>query len=155
MQYKPEVERMNTKDLEDVKPGTHSMKVASYSPEVQTAKWSGAIVEFVTMNGDAKISEFIDQKTAWKFGRLAKALGDDAREKYHATDSSGFSLFNPAAFVGRVVTIEAEENISPSGAVRSRIARIDSAGDGDVGDPQNLDDGRHDSGSNDDSDIPF
>ena len=64
MQFKPEAKSTNTKDMPNAEAGTHRMKVASYSPEVTTSKWSGAIVEFVTLDTTAKISEFINAKTS-------------------------------------------------------------------------------------------
>ena len=154
MKFKPEAEATNTKNIPDAEAGTYRMRIAAYSPEVTTAKFSGAIVEFVTVDGTAKISEFINEKGAWKFGRLAKAIGDDARKAYHETDSSGFSLFDPSNFLRREVSVEVED-----GYDRPRICGISAEPkeeqEPSVGDPQNLDDGRHDSGSNDLSDIPF
>lgn len=151
MKFKPEAEAKNTKDIPDAEAGEYRMRIASYSPEVTTSKWSGAIVEFVTVDGTAKISEFINEKGAWKFGRLAKAIGDDARKEYHETDSSGYSLFDPAKFIGRELTVEVED-----GYDRTRVCGISAnPKESSVGDPQNLDDGRHDDGANDDSDIPF
>ena len=170
MQYKPEAESTNTKDMPNAEAGTHRMKVASYSPEVTTSKWSGAIVEFVTLDTTAKISEFINAKTSWKFGRLAKAIGDDARKAYHETDSNGFSCFDPGSFFGREVVVEVEDGydrprIASISAIENKVGGYEDkesiepdespGSGGDVGDPQNLDDGRHDSGTLDDSDIPF
>ena len=155
MKYKPEAESTNTKDMPNAEVGTHRMKVASYSPEVTTSKWSGAIVEFVTLDDTAKISEFINAKTAWKFGRLAKAIGDDARKAYHETDPNGFSCFDPDAFLGREVIVEVEDGYGQPRIASISAKKKEEEKEPEVGDPQNLDDGRHDSGTLDDSDIPF
>ena len=155
MKYKPEAESTNTKDMPNAEVGTHRMKVASYSPEVTTSKWSGAIVEFVTLDNTAKISEFINAKTAWKFGRLAKAIGDDARKAYHETDPDGFSCFVPGSFLGREVIVEVEDGYGQPRIASISAKKKEEEKEPDVGDPQNLDDGRHDSGTLDDSDIPF
>ena len=155
MKYKPEAESTNTKDMPNAEAGTHRMKVASYSPEVTTSKWSGAIVEFVTLDNTAKISEFINAKTAWKFGRLAKAIGDDARKAYHETDPDGFSCFVPGSFLGREVIVEVEDGYGQPRIASISAKKKEEEKEPEVGDPQNLDDGRHDSGTLDDSDIPF
>ena len=155
MKYKPEAESTNTKDMPNAEVGTHRMKVASYSPEVTTSKWSGAIVEFVTLDDTAKISEFINAKTAWKFGRLAKAIGDDARKAYHETDPDGFSCFVPGSFLGREVIVEVEDGYGQPRIASISAKKKEEEKEPEVGDPQNLDDGRHDSGTLDDSDIPF
>lgn len=155
MKYKPEAESTNTKDMPNAEVGTHRMKVASYSPEVTTSKWSGAIVEFVTLDNTAKISEFINAKTAWKFGRLAKAIGDDARKAYHETDPDGFSCFVPGSFLGREVIVEVEDGYGQPRIASISAKKKEEEKEPEVGDPQNLDDGRHDSGTLDDSDIPF
>ena len=155
MQYKPEAESTNTKDMPNAEVGTHRMKVASYSPEVTTSKWSGAIVEFVTLDDTAKISEFINAKTAWKFGRLAKAIGDDARKAYHETDPDGFSRFVPGSFLGREVIVEVEDGYDKPRIASISAKKKEEEKEPEVGDPQNLDDGRHDSGTLDASDLPF
>jgi hypothetical protein len=155
MKYKPEAESTNTKDMPNAEVGTHRMKVASYSPEVTTSKWSGAIVEFVTLDDTAKISEFINAKTAWKFGRLAKAIGDDARKAYHETDPDGFSCFVPGSFLGREVIVEVEDGYGQPRIASISAKKKEEEKEPEVGDPQNLDDGRHDSGTLDDSDLPF
>ena len=155
MKYKPEAESTNTKDMPNAEVGTHRMKVASYSPEVTTSKWSGAIVEFVTLDDTAKISEFINAKTAWKFGRLAKAIGDDARKAYHETDPDGFSCFVPGSFLGREVIVEVEDGYGQPRIASISAKKKEEEKEPEVGDPQNLDDGRHNSGTLDDSDIPF
>ena len=155
MKYKPEAESTNTKDMPNAEVGTHRMKVASYSPEVTTSKWSGAIVEFVTLDNTAKISEFINAKTAWKFGRLAKAIGDDARKAYHETDPDGFSCFVPGSFLGREVIVEVEDGYGQPRIASISAKKKEEEKEPEVGDPQNLDDGRHDSGTLDDSDLPF
>jgi hypothetical protein len=155
MKYKPEAESTNTKDMPNAEAGTHRMKVASYSPEVTTSKWSGAIVEFVTLDDTAKISEFINAKTAWKFGRLAKAIGDDARKAYHETDPDGFSCFVPGSFLGREVIVEVEDGYGQPRIASISAKKKEEEKEPEVGDPQNLDDGRHDSGTLDDSDLPF
>ena len=155
MKFKPEAESTNTKDMPNAEVGTHRMKVASYSPEVTTSKWSGAIVEFVTLDDTAKISEFINAKTAWKFGRLAKAIGDDARKAYHETDPDGFSCFVPGSFLGREVIVEVEDGYGQPRIASISAKKKEEEKEPEVGDPQNLDDGRHNSGTLDDSDIPF
>ena len=155
MKYKPEAESTNTKDMPNAEVGTHRMKIASYSPEVTTSKWSGAIVEFVTLDDTAKISEFINAKTAWKFGRLAKAIGDDARKAYHETDPDGFSCFVPGSFLGREVIVEVEDGYGQPRIASISAKKKEEEKEPEVGDPQNLDDGRHDSGTLDDSDLPF
>lgn len=169
MKFKPESDRgVNTKDMDDLPAGNWNVQINSYNPEVKTERWSGAIVEFVGVGEVARISEFIDEKTAWKFKRLAKALGDDGMESYRAKDEEGYSLFDPGAFVGKSVCVEVGEFVNNRGETKSRINKIhpmgmegftdpspDSLGLAEVGDPQNLDDGRHDSGANDNSDIPF
>ena len=155
MKYKPEAESTNTKDMPNAEVGTHRMKVASYSPEVTTSKWSGAIVEFVTLDNTAKISEFINAKTAWKFGRLAKAIGDDARKAYHETDPDGFSCFVPGSFLGREVIVEVEDGYGQPRIASISAKKKEEEKEPEVGDPQNLDDGHHDSGTLDASDLPF
>ena len=174
MKFKPESERVNTKDVPEIEVGFHSVKITSYSPEVETARWKGAIVEFANHDMTGKVSEFISEKTAWKFSRLAKALGDDAVRAYRSRDDDGFSMFDPGEFVGECVTVEVVAYVGGDGSSMTRINSIKPAGvgeygnpddldpgddspgsGGDVGDPQNLDDGRHDSGSDDTSDIPF
>jgi len=155
MKYKPEAESTNTKDMPNAEAGTHRMKVASYSPEVTTSKWSGAIVEFVMLDDTAKISEFINAKTAWKFGRLAKAIGDDARKAYHETDPDGFSCFVPGSFLGREVIVEVEDGYGQPRIASISAKKKEEEKEPEVGDPQNLDDGRHDGGEYDASDLPF
>tara|TARA_R100000388_G_C7217132_1_gene146775 strand:- start:665 stop:1081 length:417 start_codon:yes stop_codon:yes gene_type:complete len=84
----------------------------------------------------------------WQYRRLATALGPDALKQYEEKDEQGYSKFDPHMWRN----IEVLVTVGAYG-----IDTIEKAPPQDdipeVGDPQNLDDGRHDDGSNDD--IPF
>lgn len=121
LKYKPEEERTNTKEMEDAPAGLHRMKVNGFRPGVSTEKWSGDIVEFT--NGSHVICEFINDQSTWKFGRLAKAIGEDAVNHYKQTDREGFSTFNPGEWIGREVSILVEE-APVNGVPKSRIKKI-------------------------------
>jgi len=124
MKYKPESERINTKDMPEPPEGVHMMQVAGYSENVETPKWAGDIVEFT--DGTHKISDFISETTAWKFRRIAQALGDEAVEEYRSTDEDGFSKFNPGDWVGGPwVEVVVETTVNPKTSLEeSRIKKI-------------------------------
>jgi len=121
LRYKPEEEKQNTKDMPDAPAGEHQMKLNDYRPGVETAKWSGDIVEFT--DGVHTISEFIDEKSLWKFSRLAKAIGPDAVNHYKQTDREGFSTFNPKEWVGSGVSVIVEDCVR-NGQPSTRIKKI-------------------------------
>mgnify|MGYP003115310956 FL=1 len=128
MRFRPENERINTKEMAECPEGVYTMTVANYSENVTAPSgWQGDIVEFT--NGTYRISEFITLDTSWKFGRLAKALGDVARAQYHDTDSEGYSLFNPGAWVDKgAVTVTVETTINPkTNQEQARIKKIEPA----------------------------
>jgi len=121
LRYKPEEEKQNTKDMPDAPAGIHRMKLNDYRPGVETEKWSGDIVEFT--DGVHTISEFIDEKSVWKFSRLAKAIGPDAVNHYKQTDREGFSTFNPKEWVGSEVSVVVEDSVR-NGQPSTRIKKI-------------------------------
>jgi len=110
----------------------------------------------------------------WMYRVLAEACGPDALDQYHQTDANGHSMFQPMDWSSikssghpRYFTVEVGltrvESVSAADpeVVKSMhlggFASVDSsqktATTDDVGDPQNTDDGRHDTGADDD--IPF
>lgn len=137
MKWKPDAadlqSRINTKDMPDLGPGIHTVQIASYSEDVNTDRFSGDIVEFCNASG--RISEYIDERTTWKFARLAKALGPQATTKAKEVDANGYSLFSPGDFIGSCVSIEVEEYAKQNGGTGTRIKRVNLLNP-ESGDPQ-------------------
>ena len=130
MKFKPENERINTKEMMDCPAGMYTMTIAGYSENVTAPSgWQGDIIEFT--NGTYRISEFITLETAWKFGRLAKALGGAALDEYRSTDGDGYSLFNPGAWVNNgSVTVTVETTINPkTNQEQPRIKKVEAVTD--------------------------
>lgn len=167
MRFKPEAGAMNedTSQLPDAEPGEYTMRLSAYRPAVKTAKGERAVIDFAA--ADCRSSMWVAPPepakgkagNAWKFGMLAKALGQKARDQYMDTDDEGFSKFDPGHYIGWIVSVMVGEY-----GVERVLEITDTEGHAfpdepqhkteSIGDPQNTDDGRHDDGANDD-DIPF
>ena len=126
LKYKPENDPIATKGLPDATAGEHRMKINAFRAGVETAKWKGDIVEF--SDGKCQICEFISEETTWKFGRLARAIGDEAVNHYKQTDRDGFSMFNPKEWLGREVSVTVEE-APRNGEMATRIKKVEALWD--------------------------
>lgn len=89
-------------------PGVHATKIhESVDYTNPDGSWDATVITFATAS--ASIKTKVATNTAWKFRRLAEAIGPNAIEMYESTDSAGFSKFDPAKFIGASVTVEVEE----------------------------------------------
>ena len=166
--HKPQVEPENTQEMAPASPGWHQMKLNRVKEGVESPKWKGDVWEFAG-NG-MTISEFVDDRTTWKYSRLAKAIGGKALEVYRQTDSFGHSLFDPCHYLGSEVSIQVEECVR-NGQPSTRIKKIDPVERPTVWDKQDVpaspfennsppdDDPNHGEGATSkpikDDDIPF
>lgn len=99
--FKPEVNDI-------LGPGVHATKIHdSVDYTNPDGSWESTSITFATATASIKMR--VNQKTAWKFRRLAEAIGPQAVDVYETTDSAGFSKFDPSNFLGRSVTVEVEE----------------------------------------------
>ena len=125
--FKPE---SLTGDRDDNRLETAGTFVATISKSVdysgETGEWEATSVVFDTEKGS--IADRIRSNTRWKFRRLAEALGDDAVDAYTSTDGDGFSMFDPADFVGETVEIVVDkyEYQGKTGVRVERVNRADS-----------------------------
>jgi hypothetical protein len=89
-------------------PGTHTVEIVGTDEyDLPDGSWDATVVEFTCKAG--RIKDRATLKTAWKFRRLAEAIGDDAVEVYEAEDGAGYSKFDPKDFIGRRLNIVVEE----------------------------------------------
>lgn len=124
MRFKPE-SLSNKGEMPEAGPGVYTMELRAYKENIRTPRWSGDIVEF--SDGEVKICDFIDERSLWKYSRLARALGKDALESYKSTDAEGFSTFSPSNFIGRSVCVLVESS-EAGGKITNRIKKIQAAG---------------------------
>ena len=98
------------------------MKLNRVKEDVKTERWSGDIIEFV--GGGYEIAEYLDERSVWKYARLAKALGKEAMDEYRSVDAQGNTRFNPMHYLGQEVSILVEETFR-NGEARTRIKKVD------------------------------
>jgi hypothetical protein len=179
MRFKPEPDSPSLEGIPGAEPGTYTMSIIRWRENVTTKYGERDCIDFtgdndqgVTVGATLWISgprTGDDGKhrkgNLWHYKRLAEALGPDAVEAYETVDPAGFSTFRPTDFRSdakgqlRFVTVvingrgDVEEVTSADPVVVAALNASPSNPLPEVGDPHNLDDGRHDTGSNDD--IPF
>jgi len=125
--FKPE---SLTGDRDDNRLETPGTFVATISKSVdysgETGEWEATSVVFNTESGS--IADRIRPNTKWKFRRLAEAMGQDAEDAYSSKDADGFSMFDPADFIGETVEIVVDryEYQGKTGVRVERVNRADS-----------------------------
>ena len=181
MKYLPEDPKDSANDgVPSAEPGTYTMCLTAHKENVETKNGPRDVLDFQGENalgvtvgtalwirGPGKKADGTPSKgNLWMYRVLAEAMGPDAIDQYRDTDSNGHSMFRPMHWrqihsTGHLRWLKV--TVGPYGvdsieAADPAIAAALNAGPDnplpEVGDPQNLDDGRHDTAFDDD-DIPF
>ena len=112
--FRPEARKADPAAYEQpsLEPGTYTVKILAFKPEVQTKNGTRAVVDFEGVDGGSALwISAPDPATGkpgnqWQYRALAQAIGQDAILEYEDTDAEGFSRFSPGDFVGRWVQID-------------------------------------------------
>lgn len=161
-------------DYPGAEPGVYHMTVVKWRQDVETKYGFRDVIDFcgddpadghtcgatLWLRGPSRKDDGTPTKgNLWYYRVLAEALGAEALLQYRTPEADGGSSFKPTDWRGIhvKVTVGANSNVddvAPADLEWLKRQKEASRPIADVGDPHNLDDGRHDSGANDD-DIPF
>ena len=178
MKFSPEPRDEPNAGVPSAQPGTYTMVMTSHKENVKTKYGLRDVIDFQGDNEDGvtvgcslwiKGPEKRDdggmtKGNLWMYRHLAEACGPDALEQYYEVDSEGHSMFRPMHWRmvyskghPRYFTVEVGltrvESISAADPQVVKAMMQKENATAEVGDPHNLDDGRHDTGADDD--IPF
>jgi len=169
VKYQPEEER-NQADagVPHAEPGQYEMLIVRHKEDVQTRNGLKDVIDFVGTKVGEPLQEFgaslwisgpqtkpdgsQTKGNLWQFRRLAESLGTDALAQYREKDANGHSQFRPMDWRDThvLITVGAYGVDTIDKMPATSFLETNQS---EVGDPQNLDDGRHDTGEYDD--IPF
>ena len=174
MKYVPETIEGPTDGVPSAEPGDYIMNVVRWKEDVATRNGTKDVIDFVgTKEGEPSGQDFgaslwisgpgtrpdgrVSKGNLWQYRKLAEALGPDAVAQYRQKDATGFSTFRPIdwTMIPVKITVGAYgvDTIEAAPVQEPKPTPTPTRHQESIGDPQNLDDGRHDDGSFDD--IPF
>ena len=180
MKYAPEEPKdEQNAGVPSATPGTYTMVMTAHRENVQTKYGVRDVIDFqgdneegvtvgcsLWIKGPEKRDDGgMTKGNLWMYRVLAEACGPDALAQYRSVDSNGHSMFRPMHWRmieskghPRYFTVEVGlTRVESVKAADPELVKLLHPGTGatstSVGDPHNLDDGRHDTGADDD--IPF